>query len=1013
MNPVRLQFPCAVAFAALFLAGCRATLPGIDILLVTPDTVDYRSKTAVTVTATGNIPPGTQVYLAPGGPHLTHTFTDSGPIDFVARYETRQHKEIIITASRAGRIRLLLLDNNEYKAVSAFTTAHAINRIKVYDNKLLVAVNGNGLDVYNIEDDHRLTLAQQYKTQRKLNDIQFDGRNLYLLADNRFLITLDRDSFHAKTVDTGFQINSIAVRGNYCYAVGPEPGLGVFDLGADPDATLKPLDSFITSGSGEQVVLRDNLAWIADGANGIVVFDISQPDKLRWHGSHNKIGNVTSLALNGDIAIVNNDATRLVSLNIRNTELPVTGSFFKTGSAVKNFVLDDLIVFAATDTGLQRIDFSVAAKQQISDEGINLGGSRRAFIKDNIAYVADWFSGLHLYEISQPEQPRHLGNYHTPGSSKGVVVKDHYAIVADDDHGLQIVDVSNPAKPVWVTELLSTGLAYTMKLVGDRLYLADHRGGFHIIDVSDITHPKHLAVWDTSGKSWAIDVVGNTAYVADDTSGLLVFDVSNPQQIKQLGQFNPGGQAEDVLVRDGIAYVAFFDKGLYLLDVGNPSDPLLSSHLEIPGNARSIKIEDRAGKRYGYIAGWESGLQIVDVSDSRKPLIVGHIDTSGSAWGADISGDHAFVWDWWGGVRVVDIKDPTRPVLAGKYQSHGSIEKLSIHGNYMFSANGSGGLQVFDINNPLNPIWVTGIDLPGHAQDVSTTATRAVVALGEAGIAVLDTGRPFYVELSGLLATGHPVKKVRATDSAIYALDDQGSLLVVDARDMQHLSLLDTLALRATDLWLADGRLYVSTADKTLITYDVNNTVAPQLIAKLITDKPWSLVRAQGDTVAVYEKGTGIHLLSRLQDRLKTVSTVASKTTVTDMALLDGQLMIYSPQNGLLAVDIRDLATPVITTLYPATGSHDGFVVNGDAAFFSGESTIASTDMLPAQTTRSLDSTRLSVELPGDMPLGFYHLLLNPPEGQSSQLGNAIQVRTKQRKKHKFSIEDFQKIMEQ
>ena len=72
------------------------------------------------------------------------------------------------------------------------------------------------------------------------------------------------------------------------------------------------------------------------------------------------------------------------------------------------------------------------------------GYARKLFINDHYLYLADWYSGLHIYDIAYPYKPVHLTNIHTPGSPKGIYVRDNIAYVGDDDHGLQIIDVSNP-----------------------------------------------------------------------------------------------------------------------------------------------------------------------------------------------------------------------------------------------------------------------------------------------------------------------------------------------------------------------------------------------------------------------------------------------------------------------------------------------------------------------------------------------------------------------------------------
>ena len=120
----------------------------------------------------------------------------------------------------------------------------------------------------------------------------------------------------------------------------------------------------------------------------------------------------------------------------------------------------------------------------ISD--ITKGGyARKLFISGNYLYLADWHSGLHIYDITYPYKPVHLTNIHTPGSPKGIFVDDNIAYVGDDDRGLQVIDVSDPLSSSVISQLQTQGLAYIVEVVDHLLYVADHRGGVSVIDVND------------------------------------------------------------------------------------------------------------------------------------------------------------------------------------------------------------------------------------------------------------------------------------------------------------------------------------------------------------------------------------------------------------------------------------------------------------------------------------------------------------------------------------------------
>src|SRR3970040_2599652 len=86
------------------------------------------------------------------------------------------------------------------------------------------------------------------------------------------------------------------------------------------------------------------------------------------------------------------------------------------------------------------------------------GYARKLFITGHYLYLADWHSGLHIYDITYPYKPVHFTNIYTPGSPKGVFVQGNIAYVGDDDHGLQVIDISNPIASKIISKYPTQGL---------------------------------------------------------------------------------------------------------------------------------------------------------------------------------------------------------------------------------------------------------------------------------------------------------------------------------------------------------------------------------------------------------------------------------------------------------------------------------------------------------------------------------------------------------------------------
>ena len=1002
--------PCNLKRGLVLLSGlfvCSLTLAAPQAVSVSPDQVQ-RNQPATLSIKTTDWHPQAQLALVPGGPFSSHRLTLPTTPHAIAGDGRRAY-----VASRGGWLQSIEFPPGAEARVGAQLKIGdgEIRQLKVAHGQLLAAVDGMGVMLFDVSQPGQILHRWTYRSAAPVLDMQLGEDEAWLLLDNQQFEHLHFDKSAPaeaeKRWSLPFTAHAFVLQGDTLLVVGAE-GIASLDLGT-PSAKI--LDRHTTRGRPHRVQLAAGLALVDDGPGGLVVFDASDPRRLHWLGSHAKRGPIHGLSISADRVWVGVGERTLLTIALGNPALPAAGDALRLDAPLVDLVAHDNIVFAATTRGVQRLDFATPAVVDISPEGVTLGGSRRGVIRDDILYVADWFSGLHLYDIRDPANPRHLGNYHTPGSSKGVTLYGDYALVGDDDRGLQVIDISNPRQPRWVSELswvsdISTlGLAYTLKRVGSTLYLADHRGGFQIIDLSDVEHPRILGALDTPGKSWAIDVSGHTAFVADDDDGLLIVDVSNPAQIGLIGQFSPGGHVEDVVVRDDLAYLALFDNGLFIVDVSDPAKPRQLAHIDIPGNARGVTLEGDLA----YVSGWESGLQVVDISDPRTPRIIGHFDTDGAAWGTTVQGDTAYVLDWWGGIKVLDVSNPARPAAIARYHARGTLQQLRRTGHYLFAASGAGGLQVFDIRNPLNPIWASGVDLPGEALDLWLEDGHAYIASGDAGVAVIDTLDPFYTRIKGRLDTPGAAWLIRARDNYLFIADKRAGLLVADAREPRHPRILSRHPMTINDLWVDDNGLLIATPEGLQwLTLDAAGRLTP---TAHFHAPGVQKIRSQNNLLAISLTNNTVQLLRQKIGGFTPLGRFQPHETILDLQLDGEQLFVLGARSGLMAVDISQPDSPHLTTLYPATARHRNLLLAGNAAFLGGERRLNSVSLLPDIRFTTPAGKPAHLQLPNGLPSGRYHLLSIDTDGRQYRLPNALTVRFGTPGKKHFNLEALRQLM--
>ena len=90
--------------------------------------------------------------------------------------------------------------------------------------------------------------------------------------------------------------------GNYAYVADGNNGLVIVDISNPASPTLK--GSYDTAGFAEDVVVAGNYAYVADGNNGFVIIEISNPASPTLAGSYDTVGYAQDVDVAGNYAYV-------------------------------------------------------------------------------------------------------------------------------------------------------------------------------------------------------------------------------------------------------------------------------------------------------------------------------------------------------------------------------------------------------------------------------------------------------------------------------------------------------------------------------------------------------------------------------------------------------------------------------------------------------------------------------------------------------------------------------------
>ncbi len=825
-----------------------------------------------------------------------------------------------------------------------------------------------------------------------------DGDIACLALENDEILWLRLDGAPAVTGRTRRGVTDLGPWTGGCVVL---DDAGTVRVLAGPD--LVETDRFRANGPGNALVVAADHVHLVDDASGYTLLVLDEAGRLRWLGSQNKLGALTAVAAHDTRVLVADARGAVHLLDVSRPDTPRPLATLYLGAALRGLVWHAGEALAVGIDRAWRLDFTAEAPPAVSDLGINLGGSRRGRIQGDLLYVADWFSGLHIYDVRQPRAPRLVGTLRTPGSTKGVWVERGHAFIADDDHGLQVADVSDPAHPRRVAELPLTGLAYTFERGPRYLYLAAHHGGVHILDIDDPRRPRRVGGYDTPGKAWAVRLRDHWLYVADDDHGLRVLDVADPSAPRSVHALEDLCRAEDLLLDGDLAYLACFDRGLVVLDLGDPARPRPIARLPTPGNARGLA---RVGRRL-YLADWESGVRVYDLRDGRRPRFLGRYDTRGAAWGVLVNGTTAYALDWWGGIQIIDFADPGAPRLVGRYQGRGRIRGLALEQGYAFAAAGSGGLSVYDVRNPLNPVWGGGAEIAGSAWDVAVDAGLAAVAAGDDGLALLDVTTPLAPLWRARLDLSHHARRVALGAGHAWILGDDGVTLV-DLADPDRPRRRWTRLGAWRDLTVQGGEALLLDGEGGLRRCDVKNMTDPCPEAPRLRLPEARRVAWEGDTVVSVGGG---HLQVMDVGKTRVLGTLALPGSVDGLVLAEGRVFLAQGAQ-VLEIDLFDPMRPRWVGTYPASRPLGALAVDSKAILAGGDAVLLGGERLPPVVVRHAGSGRVSVAIPPTLPLGSYDLVVETDAGRRLVPGIFRVALPPPPKKKKFTLEDLQRILQ-
>lgn len=262
-------------------------------------------------------------------------------------------------------------------------------------------------------------------------------------------------------------------------------------------------------GYANNVDVAGNYAYVAAGATGLQIVDISDRYNPQIVASLDTSGNANDVRVVGSFAYVADGSSGLQIINVTNPLTPtLTGAINTPGEAQDVVVANSRAYIADGNAGLQIIDISNPSIPAVLGALDTQNIARGVDVSANYVVIADDSASsgaIRVIDVANPASPQLAGSVLVPSNAKDVVVRGNLAYVAAYIGGLQIVDFSSPGSPVVVGSLDSNDLGYfvprDIEVQDDFAFAAEQRFGnaVPIVNVATPSDPQYRGVIDFTG----------------------------------------------------------------------------------------------------------------------------------------------------------------------------------------------------------------------------------------------------------------------------------------------------------------------------------------------------------------------------------------------------------------------------------------------------------------------------------------------------------------------------------
>jgi hypothetical protein len=295
------------------------------------------------------------------------------------------------------------------------------------------------------------------------------------------------------------------------------------------------IGEYRTSHAAEGLFIEDNTLYLANGADNLMRMNVNDPSNPLPLDVYSAYGAKDVVAEDGVAYIISDDSdNRFLVIDFENETSYSYGPLDSTIPwDTSHIAVENKLVHLTGHNYWGMINFANPnnAKEIWTWEPASNSGVPCTIVLDGrYVYIGGGWTGLHVFDISNPASPELIGGFDTPNWITAMSLHEDVLYLSLGDSGLLALDVQQPDRPIMLDTLELPGYLLESSAAGDYLYVIygvyensnTTESGVYAVDISNPEELSLSATYDALHEASDIQATDDAVFVTDKPWGLAV-----------------------------------------------------------------------------------------------------------------------------------------------------------------------------------------------------------------------------------------------------------------------------------------------------------------------------------------------------------------------------------------------------------------------------------------------------------------------------------------------------------